>query len=98
MVNKVTAPRCATTHSKRKTFIDEAQSAKKDIPAFTESQINFFNSSKHRASSACNFGKSRRKPLDENENTPGPFGYSSDKLNVLHRNPSFSCPKTIPKN
>ncbi len=60
------APRCATTSQRRLTFIDEVQSAKKDIPAFTDSQINLFNSSKYRATSACNFGKSRRRALDEN--------------------------------
>lgn len=35
LVCKSKAPRCATTGSKRKTFIDDVQTAKKDIPAFT---------------------------------------------------------------
>lgn len=30
--------------------------------------------------------------------TPGPMAYSSDKLQIMRRKPSFSCPKTVPKN
>ncbi len=36
--------------------------------------------------------------MDENERTPGPVAYSSDKIQVLNKQPQFSCPKTIPKN
>ena len=61
--NKSTAPRCATTNTQRKTFMDDMQSAKKSYPGPGNHDPGF-NSSKYRAMSAAPIGKSSRKPLD----------------------------------
>lgn len=55
---------------------------------------NLSRVSVYRSASACNFGKSVRKPLDENERTPGPAVYNNDsKMSVLHSGPKFSVGK-----
>lgn len=63
--NKSTAPRCATTQTKRRTFMDDMQSFKKEYPG-PGYHDPAFAGTKYRSSSANMFAKSPRKPLDEN--------------------------------
>lgn len=63
LYTKPTAARCATTNTLRKTFMDNIQEFKKDYPGPGKHENNF-NSSKYRATSAYDFGKSNRRPLD----------------------------------
>lgn len=61
----------APTQTQRKTFMDDTEAFKKEYPGPGQHESNF-GSSKYRSASACQFRKSDRKPLDENEKTPGP--------------------------
>ena len=58
------APRCATSHTKRQTFIDDMQDFKKSYPGPGNHDPGF-NSSKYRSMSAAPIGRSNRRPLDE---------------------------------
>ena len=57
-----------------------------------------FKGAKYRSASVSLFAKSPRKPLDENEKTPGPAEYSKEKKNVLNAAPKYTSTKTIAKN
>lgn len=61
--NKSTAPRCATTQTKRKTFMDDMQDFKKPFPGPGHHEPGF-NSSKYRSTSAAPIGRAQRRPLD----------------------------------
>jgi len=61
--NKHQAPRCATTQTKRKTFMDDMQDFKKKYPG-PGVHDPLFAGTKYRATSAKTFSKSHRKPLD----------------------------------
>jgi hypothetical protein len=63
--NKHTAPRVANPQTKRKTFMDDMQDFKKEYPSPGDHDPTL-KSSKYRSLSAFNFGKSNRRPLDEN--------------------------------
>ena len=95
--NKSLAPRCATTQTKRKTFMDDMQNFKKPYPGPGYHDPGF-KGTKYRSASANMFAKSSRRPLDENEKTPGPVGYQNDKINLLNTAPKYSSVKTIAKN
>ena len=95
--NKNTAPRCSTTQTKRKTFMDDTEAFKKSYPG-PGNHDPAFSGTKYRASSSNLFSKSPRKPLDENEKTPGPVEYVNDKINILNAAPKFSSTKTVAKN
>lgn len=95
--NKSLAPRCATTQTKRQTFMDDMQNFKKEYPGPGTHEPQF-KGTKYRSLSANMFAKSLRKPLDENEKTPGPVEYGDSKLKVLNAAPKYSSTKTIAKN
>lgn len=69
--NKNKAPRQATNQTARKTFMDDMQDFKKEYPGPGNHEPGF-SGTKYRSQSAFIFKKSERKPLDENEKTPGP--------------------------
>ncbi len=94
MMNKPKAPRCSTSQSKRKTFMDDMQRNSTPGPGQHDVKLS---SAKNRSASAF-FGKSNRKPLDENEKTPGPFGYENNRLNFLNSSPQYSSTKSVAKN
>lgn len=77
--------------------MDDMQNFKKEYPG-PGYHDPAFTGTKYRSSSANIFSKSPRKPLDENEKTPGPVGYAAEKLNVLNSAPRYSSTKTIAKN
>ena len=95
--NKSQAPRCSTTQTKRHTFMDDTEAFKKEYPGpgFHDPA---FAGTKYRASSTNLFSKSVRKPLDENQKTPGPPEYKNDKINILNSAPKYSSVKTVAKN
>ena len=95
--NKKQAPRCSTTQTKRKTFMDDTEAFKKPYPGpgFHDPA---FTGTKYKSPSTNAFTKSPRKPLDENEKTPGPVEYRNEKLNILNAAPKFSTTKTVAKN
>lgn len=96
-MNKHTAPKYAETKSPRKTYIDDMEASKKDSPAPGDIKPNITQLSKHRSTSAFDFGKSTRRPLDENEKTPGPAIYNSGKVDHLNSPPKFSIGKNNSK-
>lgn len=77
--------------------MDDMQDFKKSYPGPGNHNPGF-NSSKYRSASAFDFGRSTRKPLDQNQKTPGPVVYKNDKKQVLNSAPKFSVTKTIAKN
>ena len=77
--------------------MDDMQDFKKPYPGPGVHNPGF-NSSKYRSMSAAPIGRSNRRPLDENERTPGPPEYQNDKINILNTAPKFSVTKTIAKN
>ena len=95
--NKNTAPRCSTTQTKRKTFMDDTGDFKKEYPG-PGNHDPAFSGTKYRSPSANTFSKSPRKPLDENEKTPAPAEYKNDKINLLNSAPRYSSVKTVAKN
>lgn len=95
--NKNQAPRCSTTQTKRHTFIDDTAAFKKEYPG-PGVHDPAFAGTKYRASSSNLFSKSPRRPLDENEKTPGPVEYHNEKINILNTAPKFSSTKTVAKN
>lgn len=72
--NKNLAPRIANPQTLRKTFMDDMQDFKKTYPGPGHHEPTM-KMSKYRSVSVYNFGKSNRRPLDENESTPGPAEY-----------------------
>jgi hypothetical protein len=77
--------------------MDDMQSFKKEYPGPGTHEPQF-KGTKYRSLSANMFAKSLRKPLDENEKTPGPVEYGDSKLKVLNAAPRYSSTKTIAKN
>ena len=77
--------------------MDDMQDFKKPYPGPGVHDPGF-SSSKYRSMSAAPIGRSNRRPLDENERTPGPPEYQNDKINILNTAPKFSVTKTIAKN
>ena len=77
--------------------MDDTQKFKKSYPGPGVHDPQF-SGTKYRSLSANAFSKSNRKPLDENERTPGPVGYKPEKLTVLNKQPGYSSTKTIAKN
>lgn len=70
--NKHSAPGFSATQTKRGTFMDDMQDFKKEFPG-PGTHDPKFSGTKYRSASANMFTKTLRKPLDENEKTPGPF-------------------------
>lgn len=77
--------------------MDDMQDFKKEYPGPGIHDSNF-SSTKYRSQSAFIFKRSERKPLDENEKTPGPVEYDKEKLKVLNKSPGFSVGKQLQKN
>ena len=77
--------------------MDDMQDFKKTYPG-PGNHDPTFGSSKYRAKSAACIGRSNRRPLDENEKTPGPVEYHNEKINVMNSAPRFSVTKTVGKN
>lgn len=63
--NKSQAPQYSTAMNKRKTFMDDMQDFKKELPG-PGAHESPFAGTKYRCMSAKSFGKDVRKPLDEN--------------------------------
>ena len=77
--------------------MDDTESFKKPFPGPGQHDPAF-SGTKYKNSSTNAFTKSPRKPLDENEKTPGPVEYHNEKINILNAAPKFSTTKTVAKN
>ena len=77
--------------------METTQEAKKVFPGPGVHDPQFAGT-KYRSASLGFFSKSNRKALDEQEKTPGPAEYKSDKIKVLSTAPQFTPGNTVPKN